>query len=157
MSRFAHEGMTKIVWSGSIANKAAPTTTELNAATDLTGFVTKDGLQTPANQNMVDSATIAETFDAQGVGSFGGSLNLTMFRDNVSDTAWNLFVYATTGFIVVRRGILIATAWTIGQKVEVYPAQMHEPVPAQSAANEQVKFSETVAVTGQPNLKATVA
>ena len=157
MSRYAHEGNTRVSWVVTIANKAAPTVAELNAGTIITAFITKDGVNPGLSPNMIDSATIEDVFDAQGVGSYGASFNLTMFRDNTADTAWNLFVYGTTGFVVVRRGIASATAWTATQKVEVYPAQMHEPLPQQSATNEQVKFQAQLAVTGAPSLKATVA
>lgn len=156
MSRYAYEGETKVAWLTAISNIAAPTTTELNAGTDISGFVTKDGVETPANQNMTDNATIKDTFDAQGVGSWGGAITLTMFRDT-TDTAWNLCVYGTNGYLVIRRGVDVNTAWTAGQKVEVYPAQMHNPVMQRSAGNEQQKFTEMFAVTSQPNLKATVA
>lgn len=159
MARFVYEGYTRIEWVTTIADIAAPTAAELGAGTPLTNFVTKDGLNTPQNQNMVDSATIAETFDAQLVGSWGGALELTMFRDSVADDddAWTLFVYGTNGHIVVRRGIAVATAWAAAQRVEVYPAQMHQPVMQPSAANEQQRFAVSLAVTSAPNLKAVVA
>lgn len=157
MARYAHEGFTRVAWVVTIASKTAPTTGELNAGTLLSSFTTKDGVNPGLTANFVDSATIEETFDAQGVGSYGGTLELTGFRDNSSDTFWNLVVYGTAGFVVVRRGIAVATAWTSTQKVEVYPAQMHEPLPAASAANEQVKFKATFAITSAPALKATIA
>lgn len=157
MARYAHEGKTRVSWVPTISNKAAPTVAELNAGTLLSPFTTKDGVNPGLSPNMVDSATIEDTFDAQGVGSYGASMSLTMYRDDTADTAYNLCVYGTNGFVVIRRGVAAATAWTIGQKVEVYPAQMHEPLPVQTAANEQNKFSEQFAITGAPNLKATVA
>jgi hypothetical protein len=156
MARFVSEGFTRVTWATTIASIAAPTVAELNAGTHLTPFLTKDGLTTPANQNMVDNASLAETFDAQLVGSWGGAIQLTMFRDT-TDTAWNLAVYATNGYLVVRRGLTIATGWAAGQKVEVYPAQMHQPVMAATAANEQARFTLQLAVTAEPNVRATVA
>lgn len=159
MARYANDGMVRWDFVPTIANKAAPTTAELNAGTALASWTTKDGLTVPANQNMVDDANLSDTFDAQVVGSFGGPLSMTMKRDSVpaNDTAWNLIVYGLTGFVVVRRGVASATAWTAAQKAEVYPCMFHEPVPAQTATNEQGRFTATAAVTSQPNLKATVA
>lgn len=157
MARWANDGQIKVYFTASIANKAAPTTAELNAGTDLSNFITKDGLQVPANQNMVDNASLAETYDAQVPGSFGGPLTITGIRDNVTDTAWNLFTYNLTGFIVVRRGAASSGAWASTNKVEVYPIQSHEPLPLQTASNEQGRFTVTLAVTSQPNLKAVVA
>lgn len=157
MPRYPHDGKTRAYWVPTIANKAAPTVAELNAGTSLAGFLTKDGLDTPFAQNTVDNSDLEDTFDAKGVGTFGADVTLTCFRDDTTDTAWNLFVYGTVGFLVIRRGPAYSTAWTAGQKVEVFPAQMHEPVPMSTATNEQNKFKVALPVTDQPNLKATVA
>jgi hypothetical protein len=157
MARYANDGMIRIQVVASISNIAAPTTAELNAGTNVTNFVTKDGLTVPANQNMVDNASLAETFDSQVVGSFGGALTLTGIRDAATDTFWDLVVYGTNTHLVVRRGIATATAYAAAQKVEVYPIQWHEPVPVQTASNEQGRFTATAAVRSQPNYKATVA
>ncbi|MGH9252073.1 MAG: hypothetical protein ACRD0W_21530 [Acidimicrobiales bacterium] len=140
-----------------ISSIAAPTVAQLNAGTLITNFVTKDGLTVPANQNYVDNSSLAETYDAQVVGSFGGAITLTGIRDSATDTFWDTVVYATNTHLVVRRGVPTATAWTAAQDVEVYPIQWHEPLPLQTASNEQGRFSAAAAVTSQPNLKAVVA
>lgn len=157
MAPYVYEGKTRIQWVETIASKTAPTVAELAAGTDVTSYVTKDGLTTPANQNMVDNATIAETFDAQVVGSWGGALELMMRRDASSDTAWNTWDYGDNGYIVIRRGLAASTSFSAGQKVEVYPAQAHQPVMEPSAANEQQRFKVAFAVTAEPAMKATVA
>lgn len=156
MSAYVHEGMTKVSWVSTIASIAAPTVAELTAGTDITTYITKDGLSVPQSQNMVDNTSLAETFDAQVVGSWGGSLSLTMKR-NTTDTAWNLFDYGDNGYLVVRRGITHDTAFAAAQKVEVYPAQSHKPVPNNTAANAQATFTVGLAVTAEPELVATVA
>lgn len=157
MPRYVHDGKTRVYWVPSISNIAAPTTAELNAGTSLAAFLKKDGLNISFTQNMVDNADLEDTFDAQGVGTYGGTMELTLFRDDTTETAWNLFVYGTSGYIVVRRGVAFGTAWTASQKAEVYPAQMHQPTPNPTTANEQVTFKAMVAITDTPNLKATVA
>jgi hypothetical protein len=149
--------MLRISVVATIASIAAPTTAELNAGTLITNFVTKDGLTVPSNQNYVDNASLAETFDAQVVGSFGGAITMVGIRDNATDTFWDLVVYGTNTHLVVRRGTATATAWGAGNKVEVYPIQWHEPLPMQTASNEQSKFSAAAAVRSQPNLKAVAA
>lgn len=157
MPRYAHDGKTLVYWVTTIANKAAPTVAELNAGTRLSGFIAKDGLDIPFAQNTVDNADLEDTFDAKGVGTFGADITLTCFRDDTTDTAWNLFVYGTNGFLVVRRALAVATAWAAAQKVEVYPSQMHEPVPVPTTSNAQNMFKVALPTTDQPNLKATVA
>lgn len=157
MSRLVYEGRTNVYWAITITNKAAPTVAQITAATELTDFVAKDGVAVNINSNNVDSATIAETFDSEVVGSYGGSLQLTMFRDDTADTAWDLCVYGTNGFLIIDRFNPSGTLPAATDKVEVWPAQMHEPAPQNSAANTQQRFIETFAVTSAPVLKAVVA
>lgn len=157
MPRYVHDGKTRVYWVPTIANKAAPTVAELNAGTSLAAFLRKDGLDIPFTQNFSDNADLEDTFDAQSVGTFGANISLTIFRDDTTDTAWDLFVYGTAGYIVVRRGAAYSTAWAAAQKCEVYPAQMHEPTPLSSSTNENVAAKAMLAITDQPNLKATVA
>ncbi len=157
MARYANDGMIRIQVVASIANIAAVTVAEYNAGTDITNFVTKDGLTVPANQNMVPNSSLAERFDSEVVGSFGGPVTLTGIRDNTTDTFWDLVVWGTETHLVVRRGIATATAAAAAQKIEVLPIQWHEPIPVQTASNEQGRFTATAAVRSQPNYKAVLA
>jgi hypothetical protein len=140
-----------------VANKAAPTVAEITAGTALTTFITKDGIDAPVTANNVDAAFIHETFDSQVTGSWGGEVTLTMKRDVTADTAWNLCVYGTAGFLIIDRFRNSGTLPSAGQKVEVWPAQMHQPAVVPPAANTLVTFTEKFAITSQPNLSATVA
>lgn len=157
MPRYVHEGKTRVDFVPVVADISAPTTVELTAGTNLSPFIAKDGVVVPSSQNMVDSATIQDTFDAQIVGSFGGSITLTMFRDDDADDAWDLIVYGTNGFLVIRRGVVSTDDYATADEVEVYPVQMHEPIPSNTASNEQARFTAAFAVTAQPDLKAVVA
>jgi hypothetical protein len=157
MARLVYEGRTNVYWVTTISNIAAPTAAEIAAGTNLTNFVAKDGVAVNTTTKNVDSATIAETFDSQIVGSWGGEIELTMFRDDTADTAFTLCVYGTNGYLVIDRFGPSGTAPVATDKVEVWPAEMHQPVPQNSAANTQQRFMEKFAVTSQPNLSATVA
>lgn len=157
MARQVYEGKTNVYWCVTIASKTAPTAAEIAAGTALTNFVAKDGVATNITTNNVDSATIAETFDAQVVGSWGGEVELTMFRDNVADTAWNICVLGTNGFLVIDRFRNSGTLPIATNKVEVWPAQMHQPAPENSASNTLLRFVEKFAITSSPALTATVA
>lgn len=157
MPQYANDGMIRVQFALAVANIAAPTVAEHNAGTHITPFLTKDGLTTPADQNNVDVSSLAETFDAQTVGSFGGALEMTGIRNNTADTLWNLITYGLVGFLLVRRGVPTATAAAAAQKWEVYPCIWHEPIPAQTGGNESSRFALSAPVTSQPNLKATMA
>jgi hypothetical protein len=154
MARTAHEGKVKVYFATTVASKTAPTIANITAATNLSPFIPRDGVSVPSNQNMVDSNTIEEIFDAQVVGSWGGGpLELTMYRDDTSDTAYNLVQYGTSGYIIISR---FGTP-VVGSKVEVWPVQMHEPTPTPTAQNEMQKFTAAFAVTAAPAMRATVA
>lgn len=157
MSAYVHEGMTKVSWVPTITDVSAPTVAQLTAGTDITELLTKDGLNISLSQNFVDNTSLAETFDSQLVGSWGGTASLTIKRDNATDTAWDLFTYGETGYLVVRRGEDYAGAFAAADKVEVYPAQAGEPVPNATAANAQATATVGMAITAQPDLHAVVA
>lgn len=158
MSRYTHDYKTKVVWLTTLSSITAPTTTQLNAGVDVSRFIPKDGLNTPQNQNLVDSAALTDRFDAQVQGTWGGSLGVTGFRDEDpdEDDFWNLTELGTNGFLVVRRGIPWEDAWAADQACEVYPAEMGQPIPSATAPNEQARFTSTYAVTATPELKAIV-
>ena len=157
MGKYPNDGRIRVQIVAAIANIAAPTVAELNAGTHITGFLSKDGLTTPADQNNVDVGTLAENFNAQVPGTFGGAVEMTGLRDDSADTLWNLITYDLARFIVVRRGPPTATAYAATQQVEVYPVRFHEPVPDQTGGDEVSRFTISAPVTAKPELKAVVA
>lgn len=161
MARYPFEEYTRVHWvpgASGVADMAAPTVAEVNAGTDVTCFITKDGLNPGGSTNKVDSAGLCKRVDSQSIGSVGYDFGLKMFRDNASggDDAWDLAVWGSEGYLVVRRGVPYATAFAAAQKVEVYKAQMGEPVPTSSAANANQAFDLALAID-DAELKATVA
>ena len=156
MPVYSNDGMIRVQWVVTLGSITSPTATQLNAGTNLSPFITKDGLTVPADQNNVDVAVLSDTFDSQVVGSFGGAIEMTGVRNFGADTFWDLCVYATVGFLAIRRGSAAAAVFAAAQKVEVYPVQMHQPVPSQTGGNTVGQFTITMPVTSQPELKATV-
>lgn len=157
MARIVYEGKTNVYWLTACSNIAAPTVAEITAGTNLSTLVPKDGVAINITTNNVDNADIASAFDKEATGSWGGTPEITFFRDDTADTAWNLCVLGTPGFLVIDRFRASGTLPGVGAKVEVWPVQMHQPAPQNSAANTMQRFVEKFAVTGTPNLKATVA
>ena len=154
MARFVYELNTKVFWCVTIASKSAPTVAEINAGTNITSFLTKDGVSRPATQNMVSSGSLAESYNAEVVGSWGGgAFELKGYRDDVADSFWNLGIYSTNGFLVIIPRGTVAAA----NKCEVWPAQMHTPIMGQTAQDEVQAFTLALAITSQPEMKATIA
>lgn len=160
MPRYTPDGNTLIYWVLSIANTAAPTVAELNAGTRVSTYLTRDeGLEIDWDQKMVEGSSIEETFDAMDPGTEGVSLKATWFRNSTADTLFTT-VFATrntAGYWVVRPGVAVDTAWTAGQKAEVYPANMHRAVPVKRTTNTKDKASAAGGITSSPSLNATVA
>ena len=159
MAQKPYDEYTKVAICTAIADINAPTTAELNAGTDLSTWIVKDGLETPTNQNTIKVATLANRYDAEIPGTYSGPVKLTCVRDSVSgdDDAWTLFQLDLVVFTVVRRMIKWDTAWTAAQKVEVYPGVCGQKLMAKSAENEPQRFEITITGNREPKLEATVA
>ncbi len=159
MGDLISDGKTRVVWMATCANINAPTVAELNAGADYTKRITPDGLKIEPSTADVDNSSLASKFDTKTVGRVGFEPELTFKRgDNPTDDApFTTLKYGVSGFLGVRRGIDYTTAWTIGQKMEVYPITCGEPANTSPAPNEVSKFVSPMKVTDQPATAATVA
>jgi hypothetical protein len=154
MSRAAAEGNVKVYFVPTIADTSEPTVAEaITAGSNITPFLTRDGLSTPSTQNTVDTASLNSVFDTTDVGSWGGSITLNLFRDDTTETnGWDLITYGLAGYLMVSRfGTPVAT-----DTVEIYPVKAHQPVMQATAANEAQKATVMFAVTDTPVLDATL-
>lgn len=159
MADLISDGKTRVAWLSTVANINAPTTSELDAGADYTKRITPDGLKLDPSTADVDTSSLASTFDTKTVGRIGFDVELTFKRgDNPTDDApYSTLKYGVSGYLVVRRGVAYDTAWTTGQKVEVYPITCGEPQNSSPAANEVMKFVSPMKVTDSPATTATVA
>lgn len=157
MGRRVYEGTVNVYWATAVADKSAPTISEITAATDITCYLTKDGLAPNVTTNDVDSSALCETFDATIPGSWGADFTLTGFRDDYDDVLWDLAIYGTEGFLIVEPFGTPDELPAAGDKVEVWPATMNQKSPMNSATNTQQRFSLKLNITSQPDLDATVA
>ncbi|MFJ3793901.1 hypothetical protein [Kitasatospora sp. NPDC090091] len=153
------DGTTRVAWVASIANPAAPTTTELNGGIDLTPRITPDGLKLDPKTADVDTSSLASKFDTKEVGRVSYDTELTFKRGTTpaEDLPYSTLRYGVHGYLVVRRNLAYATAWTSGQQVEVYYMACGEPANIPPAANEVGKFMSPMKVTTEPSTYVTVA
>lgn len=157
MSVVIIDGRVRVTFATAIANVAAPTVAELNAGTALEGLIVPDGLDIGITTNSVDTSNLGSTFTTNRAGRKVPSITVGFHHDSPTDTAWNLLPYRTTGFLVVRRGIDRTTAWTIGDKVGVYPVEAGEPNEVKPGPDSTWDFSVMLFVTSDPNQRAVVA
>jgi hypothetical protein len=155
------DGQTRVAWVPTIANIAAPTTTELNAGTLLQSTLIPAGLEGFENSTAeVDNTSLASTFDTKlpGRQSFSGT-GLVLKKQNGTDTVFNLMTTPNTdGYIVIRDGVAESTAWASSDKVEVYPVRTAaHSMLGRGEANSVLRYRVPTPVTAKPNLKAVVA
>src|SRR5690349_22374201 len=105
MSDLINDGMTKVVWTPTIANINAPTVAELNAGADYTQRITPDGLKLDPSTADVDTSSLASTFDTKTVGRVGFDVELTFKRGDTGpeDLPYTTLKYGVSGFLAVRR------------------------------------------------------
>ncbi len=153
------DGMTRVAWVTSIANIAAPTTTELNAGILLHDVMTSDGLSgfQPDTAD-VPTSKFSSTFDTNQPGRVSYSNTMLRFcRQTSPDTAYNTLGRGTAGYVVLRRGIAATTAWASTQPVQVYPAVCGERRDLDPEPNTLQRWESPLKISAQPNLNAAVA
>jgi hypothetical protein len=150
------------VWSvPTIANIASPTTTELNAGTQLDGLLTKSGLKgfTPS-AGSVDTTPLNGTYQTTKPGMLGLSNGGLEFKaqNQAAETIRNTFVLNYNTNIVIRRnGKTAASAWASTDWVEVWPITCGARQDGDSAVNAVQLFTIEVFFSTQPNQSATIA
>lgn len=167
MSVVIMDGRVRVYWLTACAAIAAPTTTELNAGTDLTSYVRPDGLDIGMDTGKVDVGNVGSTFTLMRVGRRNPTVQLGMHHDSTSSTtdpAWSLLVYRATGFLAVRTGIDKATAWTSGQGgggttggLQVIPVEVGEFTPVKPGPDTSWDFDVPVTVYLDPSWRSVVA
>jgi hypothetical protein len=152
MARLASEGNVKVYKVPTVSSKAAPTTSEITAGTDLTPQLPTSGVEITWTQNNASLPMLDESFVASVVGTEQAEITLTGVRDDTSDDFWDAFERGENFYLVVSR---FGDAGS-GSAVEVYPCQSHRPVPLTPAENEFQQAQVTLAVYDTPVLDATV-
>jgi len=153
------DGTVKVAFVPTIANLAAPTVAEVNAGDDLQTFITADGLVGYEPETAeVDTSGLHSTFDTKGPGraSFSGTM-LRFKKQTGTDTAYSTLTRGTEGYIVIRRYVAQATAWTVGDDVGVYPIACGELRELAPEANTVARFEIPTMITQQPDLRAVLA
>lgn len=153
------DGRERWDWVPSIANIAAPTTTELNAGIRISQWMTADGATGFAPETAdAPTSSIESTFDTSvnGRRSFSGT-RVRLKKQSGTDTAYTTLIPDATGYLVRRKSLLAATAYASGQPVAVFPAMCGETATLDMEANMPERYDVPIKMTSQPNLRAVVA
>lgn len=153
------DAQCRVGYTAAISNIALPTVSELNAGILLHDTITDDGLVGfEATSATIPTTPLSGAFDTTypGRDSFSGTM-IRFKKQTATDTIFNTFTKYTTGFIVIRRGIAVATAWASSQPVEVFPVTCGREKRLQPVPNSLEKWEMPFTVSSQPNLRAAVA
>lgn len=159
MADIPTDGNTRVAYVPTIANIAAPTTTELNAGTLLQSVITSDGLVgfEPTTSD-VDNTALNSTFNTVTIGrdQYSGTM-LRFKKQSGTDTAYATLTRGTSGYIVIRRDIAETTAWTSTQAVEVYPVTFGQTRRLTPEGNSLTRWEVDTKITSAPQIRAAVA
>jgi hypothetical protein len=159
MSRIVPDGFLKVWIVDSIASQSAPTIVEITAGTETTPFLTPAGIDTPEEGTDADISNLSSARDQSIPATIGGELTAEYYRDDQSDDAWDNQARLTITNVVLSRfggggadNAIIAT-----DVVEVYPVRISQRSPSRAVRGEAMRFVVNYALSGDPELTATVA
>ena len=158
MSRVNPPGVQEVHWVVTIATLTAPTSTELNAGTDLTAFA-RTVPTIPETGNTADTASLADKFNTRIAASRGGdNFSCEFYMDDATDTAYDTLVPETQGhFAVGRYGLATPGTWAIGDEVWVYQVEILSRVLGVPGRDEADFFTCEAAIQAVPTDKFTLA
>jgi len=150
------------VWVGflpAVANLASPSTAEITAGKNLTGYLISFNAST--NGNTVPTPTLDNLFETSVPGTVSATVTADFYRDDTvgvtGDLAWVTLPRKTKGFFVLSRFGTGGTAPVTGTKVEVWPITVVSRTMANMSNNSVMTFTVTCAVSQVPVEAATVA
>jgi hypothetical protein len=147
------DGMVKVVIVPAIANPAAPTAAELNAATavDISCLLTADGWALTVDQATIADTRLCDTENYARPGRSTWALEITYVRteDPDEDLAYNTLVPGYAGFAVQRAGVPYGTAFGADDEVTVVPFTAGKRRQVAVAPNEVFRRVQTMFIRGK--------
>lgn len=154
MARYVPEGTVEVWLVLTIADAAAPTSTELNAGTALEGQMIGD-LVLPFEGSTADASDASSRFNKTAPGDFGGAPgSFTIHKEKAlgDDGVFTALARDVEGFIAIAvRGLALAGTWAIGDEVDVWPITVLSR-EIQYARNTTLRAGIQVAITDVPDL-----
>lgn len=155
MSQVVFDAVTRVYWVpgyDGITDINEPEHDEITAGTDITEFVTKDGLTFGSTNNRVPVGNLATAFAGEIFGTYGYQLSLKMFRDDENDTAWDMFPRKSRGYLV----ICPFGPPEVSERAHVFKVECGQRELQNSAENERQTFVLPFAAPEEPALDAVV-
>lgn len=149
------DGNLKVTWVPAVADPAAPTATELNAAgaVDLSCYLTPDGYNPATDETTVTDDRLCSRQSFARPGRFSDTLSLTyVFRGQdaagTDNKAFTTLKHLTEGFIVTRWGVDYEDAYAAADIVDVAPVQAGVQKKQPPEANSVQKIMQSMHIVG---------
>lgn len=154
MTRYMRRGVAGVRFAPAVANKAAPTTAEVNAGTDLTPqFAEIAGFE--FTNAPIGTPDLTSTFTKQiGGEDTAPASSITFYEDNTTNPIRTALAKGTTGFVLLYP---YTQTYGSGAKLEVWPVIVTSNVRQWSVGNDPARFVVSFAITDVPNTDATQA
>ena len=158
---YTYGGVIELHYVATVADPAAPTTTELNGGTDLTGFLVDNSVRTPFEGATADAKDASSKFNKTVSANFGGQPMTASFhrhKDQADDTAYTTLPRGTAGFFAIaRRGLATAGTWAVADRVDLWQIEVISAEDDDVAFTETAKMTVTCAIPSEPTLDFAIA
>lgn len=159
MARFMQKGTTKFYWLLTIATSGTtliPTAAEVNGGTRLDTQISEVNGFSFSN-NPITTPDMANTFVTNIPGEDSADTSSLMFyEDKVTNPIRTALAKGTNGFVVILFAGTAGASPALGDKCDVWPAQVASNARAYSAGNEASKYNVVFAMTSAPGLDRTL-
>lgn len=163
MARVIPNKNTWIGWNTNApVSMAAPTTTWIDACTNLTPWVVS--LTATSQGNLLPTPAFDSLFETSIPGTIQGSFTMDCYRDDASDTAWTTLYRGVAGYICISRFTTAGATYDSTTKkpgnlakVEVWPIRVSSRSMQAATSNQVQIFQVTAGVSIEPDENATVA
>lgn len=153
MTRYMRRSISQARWVPTIGNKAAPTTAEITAGTNLTPDIAEiNGFE--FSNSPISTPDMATSFTSQiGGEDTAGDSSITFYEDDTTNTIKTALAKGTNGFVVFYPYGVPASA----AKCEVWPATITSNGREWSVGNDPARYMVSFAITAVPSLNSVQA
>jgi hypothetical protein len=150
-TRYFNPETTKVYWCPTIANKAAPTRSELNAGTDVSKAIADVNGWMVASE-MIDTPDMGSRFTGKIPGRISAdNSSITFYADRAGIDARGVMARDATGYMVWLDGGDVA-----GRKMDIYPCTVSSHGKTRSVGNDPARITIQYAITSEPAENVTI-
>lgn len=161
MARITPDGISKVWFVPTLSSTTSPSLAQIEAGTELTPFITPQGVNTPDEGQEADASDLSSARDKTVPSTVSGQYTGEFYRDDVpaNDEAWSALPRLAEGYLVIARfgGSGTDNAIAATDSVEVTQVRVANRSNSGLPRGQVLRFSTVMSVSAEPVLDATVA